>query len=146
MPSFEAEIGQDDKTTGTFIPVPFDARTEFGRARAPVEVTVGGHVFRSTIAVYGGESLVPLNKANRTAAGVAAGDVVEVSIEVDCRPRVVELPDDLRAALDAAGLAEHWTELSFSHRREHVEWVTGAKKPETRARRIAAVVERLAAG
>jgi hypothetical protein len=144
VPSFEAEIGQDDRTSGTFIPVPFDVREAFGQARPPVEVTVNGHAFRSTIAVYGGKSLVPLNRANREAAGVAAGDVVGVSIEVDCRPRVVDLPEDLRAALEDAGLSERWTELSFSHRRANVESVTEAKKPETRARRIAAVVERLA--
>jgi hypothetical protein len=144
MPSFEAEIGQDDRTSGTFIPVPFDAKAEFGRARAPVVVTVAGHTFRSTVAIYGGEAMVPLNKANREAAGVAAGDVVGVSVEVDCRPRVVEVPEDLRAALELAGLSERWAELSFSHRRENVESVTSAKRPEPRERRIAAVVERVA--
>jgi hypothetical protein len=143
MPTFEAEIAQDDRTSGTFIPVPFDVRAEFGRARVPVEVTVNGHVYRTTVAVYGGSYLVPLNKANREAAAVAAGDVVEVSVEVDCSPRVVDVPPDLRDALDAADLSEPWSELSFSHRREHAEWVASAKRPETRARRIAAVVERI---
>ncbi|HKQ73067.1 MAG TPA: YdeI/OmpD-associated family protein [Blastocatellia bacterium] len=38
-----------------------------------------------------------------------------------------------------------WRELSFTHQREHVEEIEGAKKPETRARRIEGVVRMIAA-
>lgn len=56
-------------------------------------------------------------------------------------------PDDLAAALEgnAAGQAT-FDGLSESGRREYVEWLTEAKRPETRARRLAQAVEWLAAG
>jgi hypothetical protein len=73
------------------------------------------------------------------------GDSVRVSLRLDTEARTVEVPDDLRAAFDAAGLGAAFDRLAFSHRREHVAWVTEARRPETRARRIAATVERLRA-
>ncbi|HKH04976.1 MAG TPA: YdeI/OmpD-associated family protein [Acidimicrobiales bacterium] len=56
----------------------------------------------------------------------------------------VEVPDDLAAALDEAGLRATFDGLSPSHRREYVTWVDEAKRPGTRARRVAGTVERLA--
>jgi hypothetical protein len=143
MPSFEAEIGEDDRTSATFIPVPFDVKAEFGKARAPVMVTVAGYTFRSTVATYGGEYMIPLNKPRRAAAGVSAGEVVSVTVEADSEPRVVELPADVRAALDAAGLLEQWSAQSYSHQREHVDWIDEAKRLETRGRRIGKLVDSL---
>ena len=78
------------------------------------------------------------------AAGVAAGDEVDVDIVLDDAPREVTLPDDLDAALDAARTA--YEALSYSHRKEWVRWVEDAKKPETRAARIEKTVSGLKAG
>jgi hypothetical protein len=69
--------------TATFFAVPLDVRAVFGRARPPVRVTIGGHTYRSTVAVYGDRYFLPLNRANRAAAGVAAGDTVLVEVEAD---------------------------------------------------------------
>jgi uncharacterized protein YdeI (YjbR/CyaY-like superfamily) len=55
-----------------------------------------------------------------------------------------DAPEDLMAALAAAGLADAFLRLPPSHRKEYVEWIDGAKKPETRRRRIEGTVERLA--
>jgi hypothetical protein len=115
--------------------------------RPPVRVTVGGHTFRTRIAVYGGEALVGVSKANRAAAGVDVGDSFEVEIASDTEARDVVVPDDLAAALaedQAAG--EAFAALSFTHRREYVQWVEEAKRPETRARRVAGTVERVGSG
>jgi hypothetical protein len=136
---FEAVVGVEG--TGTFIPVPVDVRAVFGRVRAPVVVTVDGHAYRSTVMRYGERYYLPLNRANREAAGVAAGDRVAVALASDDAPRTVDVPDDLAVALDAApGARAAFDACAFSHRREWVESVTDARRPETRARRIERVV------
>lgn len=127
-----------------FIPVPFDPKAVFGKVRAPVVVKLGGHSFRSTIAAMGGDVFVPLRRSNREAAGLEGGETLTVELELDTAKRVVSPPRDLVAALRAAPPAwERWRELSFTHQREHVEAVEGAKRPETRARRIACAVAML---
>jgi hypothetical protein len=134
---------EGDGTT-TFIEVPFDVRATFGRARPPVLVTVNGHTYHSTIAVYGGHSYLPVNKANREAAGVAPGDTVMVELAEDTAARQVQIPADLQAALAAdAAVATAFDRLSYSHRKEYVIWVEEAKRLETRDRRIAQTVERI---
>lgn len=101
----------------------------------------------STMSLSGGRVCLGVHKATRRQAGVEIGDEVEVEIERDTRPRELKVPDDLAAALahDAeAGAA--FEALSFTHRREHADWVDGAKRDETRARRIAKTLERLRPG
>jgi uncharacterized protein YdeI (YjbR/CyaY-like superfamily) len=110
-----------------------------------VAVTINGYTYRSTIAKYGDDYLLPLNRENREAAGVTAGDRVMVRVELDTKPRVVETPADLEAALTKPA-RETWDALSFTHRREYVEWFDEAKRPETRQRRVAKAVEMLAEG
>ena len=146
MPAFRAPVEQEG--TGTYLRVPPGVVAELGtRKRPPVRVTVSRHTFRSTVAVYGDDFYLPLNAANRKAAGVAAGDAVDVTIELDEEPRVVSIPDDLAAALAAdGGAAAAFRNLSYSHQREYVEWIDEAKRAETRARRIGGTVERLNAG
>jgi uncharacterized protein YdeI (YjbR/CyaY-like superfamily) len=61
--------------------------------------------------------------------------------------RSATTPADLQAALDADPAAsERWRTWAASHRRQYVHWVLAAKRPETRERRIADVVQRAAAG
>jgi hypothetical protein len=141
---FEATIATEG--SGTFIEVPLDVPAVFGRVRARVRVTVGGHTWRSTVMRYGDRYFLPLARANREAAGVAAGDTVAVVLAADDAPRTVEVPEDLAAALDAApGARTAFDSFAFSHRREWVEWVAEAKRPETRERRVRGVVEQVLA-
>jgi Bacteriocin-protection, YdeI or OmpD-Associated/Domain of unknown function (DUF1905) len=129
-----------------FIPLTFDPRTVFGKLRAPVKVTVNGHTYRSTIAAMGGPPCVPLRKSNREAAGLAGSETVNVRLDLDTEPREIEPPSDFVKALKASPPAwPRYQELSFSHRREHVEAIVGAKKPETRARRITNAVRLIVA-
>ena len=125
--------------TATGFAVPDDVVEALGRGkRPPVVVTLGGHTYRSTIAVMGGRYLLPLSAENRTAAGVAAGDQVEVDVELDTEPRVLDVPDDLAAAITADREAKSfWDSLSYSRRQRIVLSVDGAKTAETRDRRIA---------
>jgi hypothetical protein len=142
---FETVLGAEDG--GVFIEVPLDVPVVFGRARAPVRGTINGHPFRSTVAVYGGRYYLPVRRELREAAGVAAGDAVVVELEADEQPRTVDPPPDLAEALAAdpeAGAA--FAGLSFTHQREYVEWVTGAKRNETRRRRVEQAVAMLRDG
>jgi hypothetical protein len=131
----------------TFIEIPLDVRAVFGRARPPVTVTINGYTYRSTVAVYGDGFFLPVNKVNRTGAGVDAGDRVTVELASDTAERTVEVPDDLAEALLAdPDVNERFDGLAYTHRVEYVRWVTEAKKAETRARRIAETVSRLREG
>jgi hypothetical protein len=134
--------------TATGIEVPEDVVAALGSGnRPPVTVTVGGHTYRTTVARMGGRFLVPLSAENRTAAGIAAGDQVDVDIEPDTGPREVGVPADLAEALahDQAARAT-FDDLSYTHRKEWVRWIEEAKKAETRATRLAKTVESLHAG
>jgi uncharacterized protein YdeI (YjbR/CyaY-like superfamily) len=94
----------------------------------------------------GGRNMVSLSAANRQLTGVAAGDTVEVGLELDTEPRVVEVPEDLAAALAAEPEAkDFYGTLNYSSQRRYVEPITDAKTPETRSRRIAKAVEDLKA-
>ncbi|QXC61403.1 YdeI/OmpD-associated family protein [Aquihabitans sp. G128] len=129
--------------TATGIPVPDDVVAALGGGkRAAVSVTVNGFTYTSTLGVMGGRSLVPLSAERRTAAGVAAGDEVEVDLVLDAAPREIEVPPDLAAALDAdPAVRAAFDGLAPSRRKEWVRSVTEAKQPETRERRIAKAVE-----
>jgi hypothetical protein len=133
-------------TTGFQIP---DATVEElgGGGRPKVVVTVNGYTFRSSIARMGGEYWLGVSAERRTAAGIGAGDLLDLEIELDTAPRQIEVPDDLAAALDADPAAkEFWGTVSYSNQRWHVEQVTGAKKAETRAARVAKSVAMLREG
>jgi hypothetical protein len=133
--------------TATMFRVPFDLKEAFGRARPPVKVTIRGHTWRTTPGVYGGVGHVVVNREVKAATGIDAPERVRVSMELDTEPRTVRVPADLRAALRADERATTaFAALSFTHRREYVDWVEEAKRPDTRARRIAATVERVREG
>ena len=134
--------------TNTGIPVPDDVVAALGQGRKPpVVVTVGGHTYRTTVASRGGQYLLSLSAANRTAAGVAGGDEVDVDIELDTAPRELEVPADLAGALAADPAARAaWDRLAYSHRQRHVLAVEGAKAAETRARRVEGVLRALTEG
>lgn len=129
-----------------FIPLTFDPASVFGKIRAPVKVTLNGYTFRSTIAAMGGPPCIPFRKSNREAAGLEGGETLDVRLDLDTEPRTVTPPADLVKALKASPQAwERWRELSYSHQREHVEAIEGAKKAETRTRRITNAVRSLRA-
>jgi len=141
---FTSEIERHGKTA-TGIQVPHDVVRALGQGQKPkVLVTIGPHTYRSTVAVYGGVPMLPLSAENRAAAGVNAGETVEVELALDTIERTVDVPADLAAALAGrAGARETFDVLSYSRRRAYVANVEGAKAVDTRARRIARVVEEL---
>lgn len=133
---FHTTIKTDGNNTGIEVPPEIIEALGAGK-KPPVSVTVNGYTYRSTVAVMGGRYMISLSKEHRTAAGVAGGEGHDVDLEVDTAPRVVEVPDDLQAALDADPAAKAFFEkLSYSNKLRNVLAITGVKSAETRARRV----------
>jgi hypothetical protein len=129
-------------TTATGIEVPTEVMAALGSGkRPPVTVTINGHSYRTTVGSLGGRSLISVSAQVRQDAGVAAGDGVDVDVELDEAPRTVTVPDDLAAALAAdAAAGAAFARLPYSHQREHVMAIESARAPETRQRRISKAV------
>src|SRR6476620_8646805 len=84
------------------IEIPDEVVTGLGAGkRPPVRVTINGYTYRNTVAVMGGVYMVGVSAEHRAGAGVAAGDVLDIELELDTAPREVAVPADLDAALNA---------------------------------------------
>jgi hypothetical protein len=143
METFEAAIVVNDGG-GAWVEVPGEVVAALGGGgRIPVVASFDGVGYRGSIASMGGCMALGVLKSIRSELGKGDGDAVTVTVERDTGERVVEVPEDLAAALAEAGLREAFDGLSYSHRREHVNAINDAKKAETRARRIAKALEML---
>lgn len=144
---FRANIELHGKTA-TGIQVPPEVVAGLGSSKRPaVRVTINGYTYRSTVAPMGDVFMLPLSAEHRAGAGVAAGDEVDVDIELDTEPREVEVPADLQQALDGDADARRFFEnLSYSHKRRYVLSIEETKSAETRQRRIAKTIDMLREG
>jgi hypothetical protein len=146
MDRFTAILGGEEGESPTVV-LPFDPRERFGKARAPVRGKVNGTEFRTTVAVYSGVPLIGFNRQLRDRAGIAIGDEVTVELELDDEPRTVDVPPALHRALNEDAEAKAAFErLAYSHRKKLAQWVAGAKRVETRRRRVDKAVVMLRAG
>jgi hypothetical protein len=133
----------------TGIPIPSDVIEALGGGQKPaVVLTLAGasapaYTYRSTVGVMGGQHLVPLSSEHRKASGLAAGDEIDVTIELDEAPRTVELDPLLASALDAAGLRAAFDALSRSRQRQLADPVGQTKNDETKQRRVDKALEAL---
>ena len=134
------------RDTSAVARLPFDPKCEFGRVRAPVQVTANGYTFRTTMR-YGGTDFVGFNRTVRDQAGIRPGDTVTLSIVLDVDERTVAVPADLLAAFrGASDAADVFGRLSYTHRKEYVRWVEEAKRAETRHSRVEKTIAMLRAG
>ena len=117
-----------------------------GKKTFPVRVEVAGTTVALRLARMGGENLIGFSKAARAEAGVEIGGSYLVVIARDDGERTVDVPDDLASALRSGRALTKFEALAYSHRKENVRWVTEAKRPQTRADRIAKTVEMVRAG
>jgi len=143
---FEAVVGGGEGRL-PLVEVPFDVKEAYGTARPKVKATVNGVTLRTTVSVYGGRFYVGFRKEIQEAAGIRIGDRIRVRIEPDVEPREVEVPEDLARALGEDRAASQAFEgLSYTHRKEYVQWVVEAKRPDTRRRRVERTIEMLRGG
>jgi hypothetical protein len=142
--TFTTTIFKDSEVNATGIEVPAEAIAALDSGKKPkVKVTLNDYSYRSTVAVMGGAFLIPLAAEHREAAGVKAGDTLDITLELDTEPRTVDVPDDLAAALKEHDAAAAFDQLAYSKRKEFVRQVVTAKAQETRDRRIAKIVAEL---
>jgi len=141
---FHATVELGGKTA-TGVEVPAEVVQALGPSkRPPVRATINGYTYRSSVASMGGRFLLSVSAEVRDKAGVAAGDEVDVELELDTEPREVTVPADFASALAAQPTAKGLFEgLSYSNQLRIVLSIEGAKTAETRQRRIAKAVEDL---
>jgi hypothetical protein len=133
---------------GTFVTVPIDVEAVFGKKRVKVRATIDGVPYRGTLVRMGTPChMLLVLKEIREQIGKGTGDEVDVSIEEDIEPRVVEVPADLQLAFaEEPDAARKFDALSYTHRKEYVTWITEAKRPETRMRRTRKAMDMLRLG
>lgn len=143
--TFTTTVLKDEGVNATGLPVPAEAVAALGAGKKPrVKVSLNGYTYRTTVATMGGVFMLSLSAENREAAGVQAGQTVEVTMELDTEPRTVEVPEDLAAALAMTpGAREAFDALSYSVRKEYARQVETAKAQETRQRRIASILAKV---
>lgn len=144
--TFKTTILQEGNNTGILVPENAVEKLASGK-RPPVNVSLNGFTYRSTVAVMGGQFLIPLSAERRQKAKVKGGDQLEITLTLDTEPREVEVPEDFRAALSNDKKAQAFFEgLSYSAKLRYVLPVTQAKAEETRQRRIDKAIADLNAG
>jgi hypothetical protein len=144
MPTFTWTLESQGGNNTGFV-VPEDVVLAFGRGRrVPISVTIGDYSYRTTIVSMGGRFLFGVNAQQRKDTGLAAGDVVTLTIEADDAPREVEVPAELQAALDADPAAKAaFDALSFTNRKEMARGIAEAKAADTKQRRLDKALETL---
>jgi hypothetical protein len=133
----------------TFMLIPFDVAEIFGsKSRVAVAGTINGFPFQNSLLPEGdGTHSMMVGKELQAGAKARAGDVVAVTLWKDDEPRRVATPEDLDAALcDSPRAAEVFAALTYSQKKEYIDWITQAKQAPTRAARIDKAVVMLAEG
>ncbi len=123
------------------ITVPEDVMAQLGPAkRYPVVVTLRDYSYRNSVSWYKGAFRIAFSSEHQAASGVGRGDTVDITLELDDSPRVLELPEALRGELARAGVLEKFLTLSYSKQRALVEPWIAAKTDATREKNLAKMV------
>ena len=130
---------------GAFVRIPSDVEQAFGKKRVKVKATIDGEPYRGPLVRMGEPChILGVLKEIREKIGKTFGDEVEVTLEEDTEPRVVEVPPDLQQALDRDPVAKAaFQKMPYAHQREYVRVILEAKREETRRSRIAKAIEML---
>ena len=144
--SFEAVVRPDASGSGTYVLVPRELNAKLGlKGRPKIQATIAGQPYRGSLMPMGdGSFCLGVLKSIQAAAGFTRGDTVKVELELDTAPRVVEVPPDLAKELARnKTVAASWEALSYTNQKEMARGLEEAKTPETRGRRLAAMISRL---
>jgi hypothetical protein len=135
---FRAKLLQHDNMDATYVIFPYDVKENFGAARVKVKVKFDGEPYRGSLVPMGLKEGYPLllRKDIRAKINKSVGDFVDIELEQDLEERIVEVPDDFEKALKKNKMKDAFEMMSFTHRKEYVNSITEAKRPETRTKRI----------
>lgn len=146
---FDAEIKKHRTINAGYVEFPFDVEKEFGtKGQVKVVATFDGYEYRGSLVKMGHPChFIGLTQKVRAAIGKNPGDIVHVVIKQDIEPRTIEVPEDFQLLLNQNPEArEFFEKLSFTNRKEYVQWIISAKKTETRERRLRESIEKLLKG
>ncbi|MBI5059992.1 DUF1905 domain-containing protein [candidate division KSB1 bacterium] len=148
MKKFTAVL-QDAGGGGVYVDVPFDVEKAYGtRGQVKIKALIDGEPYRGSLANMGtGCHMFPILKAIRMKLGKGPGDKINIELRRDTEERVIAVPADLQKRLTKHKAAKAgFDKLSYSHRKEYVQWIEAAKRAETRASRIEKTIAMLSEG
>lgn len=133
---------------GAFVEVPFDVEKEFGSKKPKVKAMIEGVPYRGLLTRMGTEChLLIILKDIREQIGKTFGDEVKITVEPDTEPRLIDVPAELKKAFRTEKEAKaFFDKLSYTHQKEYVNWISEAKRQETRQNRIVKTIEMLKQG
>lgn len=133
---------------GAFVTIPFDVENVFGAKKPRVRAMIEGVPYRGILTRMGGDQhMLIILKGIREQIGKTFGDEITITVEADAEPRVVDIPEDLSKELKKDKEARaFFDKLSYTHRKEYVNWINEAKREETRQNRIIKTIEMLKQG
>jgi hypothetical protein len=139
-----AKIKQDKGSEVQYVDVWFDVEKTFGKKRFKAKIWYDGHLYRGLMTKYAGSYWLMMNKDVRSRVNKKAGAMVHVKVEEDMEERVIEIPKELQTLLDKNKKAKQvFDKLSFTHRKEYVQWILSAKKEETKKNRLEKCIQML---
>lgn len=145
---FIAELKKAPDMDATYIEVPFDVEQTYGKKRVKIKATIDGFIYCGSLVRM--DKMCPhfllITQAVRKAIGKSVGEQINITLELDSDERVVELPQELAELLKRQPVAEQFfNNLSYTNRKEYVQWLLSAKRPETKANRLQSIIEKLLA-
>ncbi len=143
---FDAIIRNHEGMKAGYVEFPYDVRNEFnGKGRVKIKAYFDGILYRGSLVNMGGLChVIGLRKDIQRVLGKNTGDTVHMIVEEDLDERVVEIPEDMNEALGSdKTIFEFFQKLSYSHKRDYVQWIESAKKQETRVSRLQKMIEML---
>ncbi|MFN0215394.1 MAG: YdeI/OmpD-associated family protein [Saprospiraceae bacterium] len=143
---FDAVLDSLEGIEALSVNFPYDVQEIYGvRGQVKVKVTFDGVPYRGSLAKMGHHChFLLVRKDIRKLIGKNAGDTVHVTVQLDTEERVVELPSELTVLFNQNPEAHaYYNKLSYTNRKEYVQWINEAKRPETRQNRIAKTIEML---
>ncbi|MEI8203396.1 MAG: YdeI/OmpD-associated family protein [Bacteroidota bacterium] len=144
---FDAVLEKVPDMDACFIRFPYDVFEIFGKKnQVKIKAWIDGEYYRGSLANMGmGCHVLPILKSIRSKIKKNEGDSVHLIIEQDFEERKLVVPDDFLAELSKKPeLLSFFESLSYSHRKEYVNWIIEAKRMETRLKRIEKSIEMLA--
>ncbi|HAD11737.1 MAG TPA: hypothetical protein DCF33_04780 [Saprospirales bacterium] len=146
--AFDAVLKAVEGNQAMSVDFPYDVYELYGvRGQVKVKVTYDGVPYRGSMVKMGGSChWLLVRKDIRKQIGKNPGDMVHVTVQRDTEERVVEIPEDLQALFEQYPQAkDYYDTLSYTHRKEYVQWISEAKRPETRQNRLLKTIEMLLA-
>lgn len=138
---------QHEGMNAGYVEFPFSVEDIFGtRGMVKVKALFDGKTeYRGIMSNMGtGCHILILTQEVKRKLGKSFGDAVWVELEHDLEKREVLIPEDVQNLLAEYPEAQAFFEkLSYTHRKEYINWITSAKREETRAKRVVAFIEKL---